>query len=208
MRIHFGTKAFLLSLFVVTLAVGAALAQRPGGGTPPDALGGLKRALADANAAELSSQQEEQLKTLITAFREANKPQGPPAGLEEAHRAYEAAILAGNLSAANTAAASITTAMQANLTARQQALAKFQIDALAVLKANAEQYSALLKRVGTAGIVRLVGSLAGGGGRPGPGGPGGPGGGPGAGPAGFGGSGQRPQGAPFGRPAGPPEFNQ
>jgi hypothetical protein len=63
--------------------------------------------------------------------------------------------------------------------ARLQAQAKFEIDALNVLKTNPNQINALIQRVGSVGLGGILRGLAGGGpggpGRGGPGGPGGPG---------------------------------
>jgi hypothetical protein len=160
----------------------------------------LKHALEEAGAPALSSAQEAQLTDLIKAYRQAQSQDQPPDAVQAAHRAYDAAILSGNLSAAQSQAAIIANAQATATNAHLQAQAKFEIDALNVLKANANQVNALLQRFGTAGLTGILRGLAGGpggggpGGRGGPGGPGvqgGPGGGPG-GPGGFGPPGRPP----------------
>ena len=90
-------KAALL-LCVVVMSVQLALAQ----GTRPqrDALGGLKHALQEASAAALTSDQETALNTLISSFRENNRPTGPSTEIQAARKAYDDAILAGNADAA------------------------------------------------------------------------------------------------------------
>jgi Spy/CpxP family protein refolding chaperone len=189
----------LTMLVVVSLA--SAAAQRPTGPPqPPDVLAGLKHALEEAGAPALTAAQEDQLKDLLTAFRQAQRQQEPSETLQAAHRAYDAAILAGNLAAAQAQAAIIANAQAAAGNTRLQAKAKLQIDVLNVLKTNANQVALLQQRFGSAGLTRLLAAVAGGGPRRGPGGPGGLGrpGGPG-GPGGPGRPGG-PDGPPPGRP--------
>lgn len=168
-----------LLLCLLALGVSAQPPQRP----QFDPLRGLKHALEEAGAPALSTQQEEQLKTLIQQFRDARGNQQPDANLRAAQQAYDAAILAGNTAAANQQAQAIATALAAHTAERLQADAAFKIQVLNVIKSNQQQYNALVQKFGTTGVVRLLGSLAGG-----PGGFGGPGG-PGHGPGRFGGPG-------------------
>jgi len=202
------TIAGIVLLLSFAVSLPTTLAQRPGGPQPPDVLAGLKHALEEAGAPALSSAQETQLEDLIKAFRQSQSQNGPSDAVQAAHHAYDAAILAGNLSAAQSQATIIANALSSATSARLQAQAKFEIDALNVLKTNANQINALLQRVGSAGLTGILSGLAGGGpggpgGRGGPRGPGGPGlrggpggpGGPAGGgrPGGFGGPPQRPQ---------------
>src|SRR5262245_53911587 len=166
------TIAGIVLLLSFTVILPTALAQRPGGPQPPDVLAGLKHALEEAGAPALSSAQETQLEDLIKAYRQAQSQNQPPDAVQAAHRAYDAAILAGNLSAAQSQATIIASAIASATSARLQAQAKFEIDVLGVLKTNANQINALLQRFGTAGLTGILNGLAGG---P-PGGPGGPGG--------------------------------
>ncbi len=180
-RIKFGWKHSVLYFAALCLGVCALMAQpqqRPPAPPPHDLLAGLKHALTEAGAAALSAQQEQQLTQLIEAAHE-NHPKGPNETMEAARRAYDNAIVAGNLSAANAQAAIIVQQITTDTTARLQAEAKFKIDALSVLKSNSSQIAALTQRIGTAGLSHLLNSLAGG-----PGGPGGPDGPGGHGPAG------------------------
>ena len=191
------TIAGIVLLLSFAVILPSALAQRPGGPPQqPNVLAGLKHALEEAGAPALSAAQETQLEDLIKAYRQAQGQSGPSDAVQAAHRAYDAAILAGNLAAAQAQATIIANALAAGASAHLQAQAKFEIDALNVLKSNANQVNALVQRFGTAGLAGILRGLAGGP-QGGPGGPGGPGGrgGPG-GPGGFGGPPQRPQGAP------------
>jgi len=181
---RFKVKSARLTALLLCVIVGSAalaLAQRP----QRDALGFLKRALTEANAPALTADQETQLNTLITNFRNA-QPTTPDAALEAARTAYENAILAGDLTTATAQATIIANRTAALSAARLQAEAKFDIDVLQILR-NGGQLAPLTQKVGSDHILGLVGSLIGGGpfgGRPGggPGGHNGPGDGPGFGP--------------------------
>lgn len=189
----------LLALFLTCaclIAAGAALAGGQQG--PPqqrDPLGFLKRAITEASAPVLSTQEETQLTDLIKAFREANKPT-PNEAFKTAHEALDAAILAGNQAAIQTQIDALTNLQTAQAKTRLAADAKFKADVLAVLRAGG-QLEPLKQKLGDDHLVALAGSLAGGPGfgpgfgRGGPGfGPGGPGG-PGFAPRGPGGPGFR-----------------
>lgn len=153
----------ILSVMLLTLAAvfsQAALAQRPSRSF--DSLRGLKKALEEANAPALTTQQEEQLKALIQAFR-GSQPQGPSDELEAAYGAFGAAILAGNQAAANAQAAIIANLQAVAANARLQAEAKFKLDVIAVLRANGDQIGLLRQKFGDEGALRLLDSLSGGG---------------------------------------------
>jgi len=141
-----------------------------------DPLGFLKRAINQANAPVLTTVQETDLNTLITNYQNA-QPAELDETLETAREAFSAAILAGDLAAAQAQAAIIAGRGAELANARLQALAKFEIDVLAILK-NGGQYDPLVQKLGDDRVLSLVGSLAGqGGGGPlgGPGQGGGPG---------------------------------
>ncbi|HWQ32213.1 MAG TPA: hypothetical protein VNQ79_04965, partial [Blastocatellia bacterium] len=129
--------ALCLMLCALQLANAQVARTRP----TPDQLGGLKRALNEAGAPALSSTQEEQLKTLITAYQQNNPDPGPGAELQAAQKAYEDAILAGDSAAAQAAATTIAGLLSAATTTRLQALANFEIQALSVLLAGGDQTS-------------------------------------------------------------------
>lgn len=167
------TALFLVCL--LALGVTSALAQRP----TRDPLAGLKFALTQANAPALTATQESALTALITAFKDA-QPDEPDAALVAARDAYDAAVLAGNQTAANAQAVIISNRLAALNNTRLQDEAKFEIAVLAILR-NGGQFIPLQTKLGDDRLLALIGSLAHGGfgGRgDGPGrGPGGPGGG-------------------------------
>lgn len=161
------TAALLVCL--LALSVSPTLAQS----STRDALAGLKRAISQASAPALTTQQETDLNALITAYKDA-LPDGEDTTLATARDAYDAAVLAGNITAATTAATQIATRTAELASARLVAQAKFAIAVLANLKTGG-QLTALTEKLGSDRLLSLVNSLAGGGG--GFGGPGGGGGG-------------------------------
>jgi hypothetical protein len=149
-----------------------------------DPLGALKRALSQASAPALTTQQETDLTALITTYKAA-LPDGEDPALQTAHEAYDAALIAGDLAAAQTQAQAIAARLAALNLTRLNLQAKFEIDVLANLNAGG-QLTPLVTKFEADRVLALVRSLAGGGG---PGLPGGagrglPGGGPGGGPHG------------------------
>ncbi len=154
-------------LMICLLAVGVVSALADHGGTR-DALTGLKRAITQASAPTLTTQQETDLNALITAYKDA-LPDEADAALEAAREAYDAAILAGDQAAAQTQIGIITTRTAALQTARLTAQAKFQIAVLANLKAGG-QLDLLKTKLGDDRLLGLVESLIGQGPGGGPGG--------------------------------------
>lgn len=160
----------------------------------PDPLQRLRHALQLANAPALTTAQEDQLKTLIQQARDA-RPDEPDSALQAAHAALESAIFAGNQAAADAQATIIAGLTSAMVNNRVKGHSAFTIQAINVLRGNQGQLEALVQKIGSSGVVNLMGSLIGGG----PGGfgaPGGPGGGR---QGGFGG----PPGQEDGRPSPP-----
>jgi hypothetical protein len=158
-----------LCLLLATLAVTGmqivnARQDRP---FPPNPLTFLKRALEEASAPALTTQQEERLTTLITAFVESRQPPTPDATVKAAHDAYDAAILAGDAAAAQAQATTLANALAVHNAARLKAEASFKIDALEILT------SAQKTALGAEELPRVLNIL--GGGPRGPGGPGRPG---------------------------------
>lgn len=127
---------------------------------PPqrDSLDFLKHALGEAGAPPLTSQQEDQLRSLISDFQSAHPAPGPDPTFLAAHRAYEDAILNGDSSKAQAQADAIADAMSNKMRTRLEAEASFMIRALNVLKTN-DQIAALVKQQGNAGVFRLLNSL-------------------------------------------------
>jgi aconitase B len=145
-------------LLLLTFAPGGALAF-PQTAPQRDVLGALKRAITAANAPALTAQQETDLTTLITALKEA-QPTEPDEALETAREALDAAILAGDLTAATTQATTIATRAAELKSASLLLEAKFAIDVLANLKTGG-QYDALVQALSTDRLLGLINGLSG-----------------------------------------------
>jgi hypothetical protein len=177
MQRNFNHFSFLVvASLALSLAVslpGAAQGQRPMArgmmGQNQDPLAPLKNALQAAGATALSVDQETNINNLITNFRGINRPAAPSTDVQAARLNYDKAILAGDLAAADNQIQLLVNDQMSQTNARMQAEAAF---AVSVVKAIfADQLSALQQRMGSGGLVGLLGSLGGGPGR-GPGGPG------------------------------------
>jgi hypothetical protein len=156
---YVATLAAVLCVLMTTVGMASAQSR------PQDQLAGLKRAITQAGGPALSAQQETALNTLITDFR-SNRPDPGDDAIDSAREALDAALLAGDLAAAQVQI-TIISARAAQLgDARMQALARFQIAALAILKTGG-QLDPLVTKYGAERVVDLVGSLAGEVGRPG-----------------------------------------
>jgi len=133
-----------------------------------DPLAFLKRALANAGAAALASDQEASFNTLIASFLNANKPGQPDAAEKAARDAYSNAIFSKNSTAATSAADSLSALLAARQRTQLEAEAGFQIQALNIL--HGDQASALQNKMGVNGVLRVLQTLVGPGlrgGRPG-----------------------------------------
>lgn len=174
-----GASMMLLCAIALSVTTAFAQPQRPS----RDPLSLLKRAITEANAPVLTGTQETELTALITAYKDA-QPDEPDAELAAAHDAYDAAILAGNATAAAAQATVIANRIAVLGKARLDLQARFEIAVLAILS-NGGQLEPLKTKFTADRVLNIVRSLAGrggpGGGHGGPGGPGGPGGGPGGG---------------------------
>ena len=103
------TSRFISIIAMLLAALAASAAMVSGGSNQTrDPLGALKRAITQANAPALTTQQETDLNALITSYR-STQPTEPDEALEAARDAFNAAILAGNLSAAQAQATVIAT---------------------------------------------------------------------------------------------------
>jgi|SRR5215216_2786863 len=120
-----------------------------------DPLSGLNRAISRAGAAALTPDQQTQLNTLITNYQAA-LPDEDDDALEAAREAYNAAILAGDLTAATAQAAIIANRTAALTSAKLQARAQFLIGVLAVLKSGG-QLTALIATFGEDRVLELIG---------------------------------------------------
>lgn len=166
----FGATVLMLGLMIASVTTSLA-DQRPGQGQR-DPLGVLKRAITQANAPTLTTMQETDLTTLITNYQNA-QPTEPDAAIEAARDAYNAAILAGDLAAAQAQATLIASRSAELINTKLQTLAKFEIDVLTNLS-NGGQLDALSQKFNDDRLLNIIGSLAGPGfgGGPGGGGPG------------------------------------
>ncbi len=154
--ILFGTALLVCSL-LANLAV-AASQQRSG----RDPLGFLKRALTEAGASALTTDQETQLTTLITAFKAA-RPTEPNHALIDARTAFAAAVVAGDAAAAQTQAGIIAGLIAGENNTRLLALAKFGTDVTTILK-NGGQLEYLVQKLSSERVLGFIESLVGGGG--------------------------------------------
>ena len=127
-----------------------------------DPLSGLKRAISQANATALTTQQETDITALVTAYKAA-LPDDSDDALEAARDAFDAAILAGNATAAQAQAAIIASRTAGLVSARLSAEITFELGVLASLK-NGGQLDALTTKYGSDRVLDIVRSLAGGGG--------------------------------------------
>jgi hypothetical protein len=119
----------------------------------------LARALQQAGAPALTSDQTDQLKSLITTFR-ANQPKpGQDAAASKARSDLDNAILTGNTNGISGAATAVAAESSKNQYAQTVAEAYFAMSALAVL--SADQVAALKTKVGASGLVSALRSLVG-----------------------------------------------
>jgi hypothetical protein len=156
-----------IALCMVAMLAGTALAQgrmgrmgRGGQMQPQDLLMPLKNALENAGAVALSSDQETKIGTLITNFHAANPPVTANADAQAARLKYDDAILAGQTAVASAQIPILVANQTSQASARMLANAAFAIAVVQSL--TPDQVSALAKRMGSGGFVRLVESLAGG----------------------------------------------
>jgi len=141
-------------------ARGMARPMAQGTQAAPNPLGMLERALQQASAPALTTDQQNALTSLITAFRSSLPKPGQDTALVNAQNAYDNAILSKDANGAANAAAAIA-AENSNLeSARLLAAANSEISALGML--TSDQIAALQSKLGTTGLVRVLGTLFGG----------------------------------------------
>ena len=149
---------------VLVISLMALASAQPQGG-PPNARGNplarLNRALESAGAAALDSNQQQQLKSLVSDYRAAHPRMTPDTALQAAQRDLENSILAGDNAGVTSAAGKIAAEISNRANTTIQDLAKFEVQALKTL--TSEQLTALKTQLGDAGLIRMLGSLAGGG---------------------------------------------
>lgn len=153
------SRKILASVVILLLGPTAAAMVSPGHDVGQrDALSSLRRALAQAGATALTADQETQLNTLITNYRNAI-PDNDDA-LEAARDAFDAAVLAGDQTAAQAQATTIANLTAAQTGARLAAEAQFEIAVLALLRTGG-QLDPLVTRYGNDRILSLVETLIG-----------------------------------------------
>ncbi len=135
---------------------------RFGGPKRPNPLAKFKRALSAAGGPDLTDQQGEQLISVIMDFREVRQPERPNTILQSARRAYEDAILAGDLETAQEQADVMADQIASATNAHLQNQAELRISILAVL--SGDQVDSLLQLIGTRGLSNLLRSMTRGGG--------------------------------------------
>jgi hypothetical protein len=141
-------------------ARGVARPMAQGTQAAPNPLGMLERALQQVGATALSSDQVTQLTSLVTSFRSNLPKPGQDATLISAQTAYDNDVLSGNSSDAATQAGIIAAENSKLESARLQAEANSEISALGIL--TSDQITALQSKLGTTGLVRVLGTLFGG----------------------------------------------
>jgi len=174
-----GTKqasgiAFLVLIFLCMPAAGRSQTQadrsRPqprqqariqaqGAQAQRDSLAMLARALQQAGTAALTTDQTDQLKSLITTFRNNQPKPSQDAAASKARNDLDNAILVGNTNSISAAATTIAGESSRIQYAQTVAEAYFAMSALAVL--STDQVAALKAKVGTSGLVSVMRSLVG-----------------------------------------------
>lgn len=119
-------------------------------------LRGLKGGLKAANAPELTSEQEEQLRALLTEFRETTRDARPGTEVSEARQAFLDAILNSDGAAAGLQAEIIANHSAAITVSQLENQASLKIQFLNIL--TQDQVDAVLQHNGTAGLFRLLGT--------------------------------------------------
>jgi len=119
-------------------------------------LRGLKGALNTAGAPALTSEQEEQLRTLLAEFRETQRTERPGTAIREARQAYQDAILNSDSAVAQLQAEIIANQTAATTVSKLENQASLKIQFLNIL--TLDQVDAVLQRSGTAGLFRLLGT--------------------------------------------------
>lgn len=156
------SKASLVSFasLLLCLMIGSTMAMaQPGQGAQRDPLRALKRAITEASASPLTTDQETQLNTLITNFRSSLPDEGDDV-LEAARTALASALIAGDQTAIQAQIAIIANRTAALVTAKLQAEAQFVTGVIAILKTGG-QWNLLVLKFGNDRVLGLVQSLAG-----------------------------------------------
>lgn len=119
----------------------------------------LQRVIQKSGAPALTTDQQSALQTLIQTYRSALQSASANSGVQTARQNLENAVLSGDRASATSAADALASAITTNVPKRLEALATFEVEALAVLQPQA---SALKQELGNSGFVALLESLVGG----------------------------------------------
>jgi len=149
------TKRCASAVLLVVLSTVTLVAQDRPQRSP---LRGLAGSLIRVGAPTLTDAQMEQLNFLLSEFRESLRSADQPDGaIREAREAFQSAILSGDPAAAG-AQADVIASQTADMTrTRLENQANLSIQVLDIL--SEEQIAAVLERIGTDGLSRLLGSL-------------------------------------------------
>ena len=149
------TKRCTSAVLLVVLSSVTLLAQDRPQRSP---LRGLTGSLIRVGAPALTEAQVEQLRSLLSEFRESLRSADQPDGaIREAREAFQSAVLSGDAGAAGVQA-DVIASLTADMTrTRLENQAYLSIQVLDIL--SEEQIAAVLERIGTDGLSRLLGSL-------------------------------------------------
>jgi hypothetical protein len=137
-------------LFIIT---GALSAQERQSQRRP--LKGLKHALNAAGAPDLNSEQEEQLRALLSESRQTQRDERPGTEVREARHAYRDAVLSSDNAAAQLQAEILASQIAAGTASKLENEASLKIQILNTL--TQDQVDAVLQQSGTAGLFHLLG---------------------------------------------------
>lgn len=149
------------ALLLGAMASSSILALAAGPGGRGGGLSALQRALSQANATALTTDQQTQIAALVTAYRNALPDDDDDTALEAARDAFDAAVLAGNAAGAQAQARIIANLLAANSAARLNAEATFEIAVLALLRTGG-QLTPLVTQFGNDRVLSLIDGLIGG----------------------------------------------
>ena len=160
MKTQMNIKPLLISVLALGVMCGASTALAQQEKPRMDPLARLERALTAAGAPELSSEQENEIRALITEFGNAHPRPVQNADIPDARKAYEEAILSGDSTGAAYQAESMAKERLDHMVQRQADVAVFAVNVIGILGVNPGQVDALTTQMGTRGFVRLILSLA------------------------------------------------
>jgi len=158
MKTQTNIKTLLIPVLAFGLMFGASTALAQQERPRMDPVARLERALTAAGAPELSAGQGDEIRALITDFKDAHPRPAQNADIPDARKAYEEAILNGDSAGAASAAESIAKERLDHMVQRQADAAVFAVSAIGIL--DSLQVDALTTQMGTRGFVRLILSLA------------------------------------------------